>query len=50
MYEADILEAVEVMGSRFVQIYGQGECPMGITALCRAGRGRPHATRAGASG
>lgn len=35
MYEADILEAVEVMGSRFVQIYGQGECPMGITALAR---------------
>ncbi len=35
MYEADILEAVEVMGPRFVQIYGQGECPMGITALRR---------------
>lgn len=35
MYEADILEAVEVMGARFVQIYGQGECPMGITALPR---------------
>ncbi|WP_428669758.1 AMP-binding protein [Roseibium sp.] len=35
MYEADILEAVEVMGPRFVQIYGQGECPMGITALPR---------------
>ncbi len=35
MYEADILEACEVMGPRFVQIYGQGECPMGITALCR---------------
>jgi len=35
MYEADILEAVEVMGARFIQIYGQGECPMGITALAR---------------
>ena len=35
MYEADILEAVEVMGPRFVQIYGQGECPMGMTALSR---------------
>ena len=35
MYEADILEAIEVMGPRFVQIYGQGECPMGITALSR---------------
>ncbi|MEM9756093.1 MAG: AMP-binding protein [Pseudomonadota bacterium] len=35
MYEADIREAVEVMGPRFVQVYGQGECPMGITALSR---------------
>ena len=35
MYEADILDATEVMGARFVQIYGQGECPMGITALPR---------------
>ncbi|HHC28986.1 MAG TPA: long-chain fatty acid--CoA ligase [Rhodobacterales bacterium] len=35
MYEADISEAVSVMGPRFVQIYGQGECPMGITALPR---------------
>ncbi|RME13879.1 MAG: long-chain fatty acid--CoA ligase [Alphaproteobacteria bacterium] len=45
MYEADILEAVEVMGPRFVQIYGQGECPMGITALPRADvadRTHPH--------
>ncbi|PLX33305.1 MAG: AMP-dependent synthetase, partial [Hyphomicrobiales bacterium] len=36
MYEADILRAVKVMGPRFVQIYGQGECPMCITALPRA--------------
>lgn len=35
MYEADILDAVDVMGPRFVQIYGQGECPMGITSLSR---------------
>ncbi|MEO0372021.1 MAG: AMP-binding protein [Pseudomonadota bacterium] len=35
MYEADILEAVEAMGPRFIQVYGQGECPMGITALAR---------------
>ncbi len=35
MYLADIIEAVEVMGPRFVQIYGQGECPMAITALSR---------------
>lgn len=35
MYLADIIEAVEVMGPRFVQIYGQGESPMTITALAR---------------
>ncbi|GGB36558.1 AMP-dependent synthetase [Roseibium aquae] len=35
MYLADIMEAVQVMGPRFVQIYGQGECPMTITALPR---------------
>lgn len=36
MYLADIIEAVEIMGDRFVQIYGQGECPMAITVLPRA--------------
>jgi acyl-CoA synthetase (AMP-forming)/AMP-acid ligase II len=36
MYVADIEEAVTVMGPRFVQIYGQGESPMTITALARA--------------
>lgn len=35
MYLADIVEAVDVIGDRFVQVYGQGECPMGITALER---------------
>ncbi len=35
MYNADIIDAVEVMGPRFVQVYGQGECPMAITALSR---------------
>ncbi|WP_417728056.1 class I adenylate-forming enzyme family protein [Roseovarius sp.] len=35
MYLADILEAVEVFGPVFLQIYGQGECPMAITALGR---------------
>ena len=35
MYEADILDAVAVLGPRLIQIYGQGECPMGITALPR---------------
>jgi long-chain acyl-CoA synthetase len=36
MYVSDIEEAVAVMGPRFVQIYGQGESPMTITALSRA--------------
>ncbi|MEZ5790632.1 MAG: AMP-binding protein [Nitratireductor sp.] len=35
MYEADIIEALDVMGPRFCQIYGQGESPMTITALPR---------------
>jgi len=35
MYLADIVEAVDWFGPKFVQIYGQGECPMGITALSR---------------
>ncbi len=36
MYLADIEQAVAHFGPVFVQIYGQGECPMGITALGRA--------------
>jgi long-chain acyl-CoA synthetase len=36
MYRADIEETVNWFGPRFVQIYGQGECPMAITALSRA--------------
>ncbi|MBB6182634.1 class I adenylate-forming enzyme family protein [Pseudorhizobium flavum] len=36
MYRADIEEAVSLLGDRFVQIYGQGECPMAITALSRS--------------
>jgi long-chain acyl-CoA synthetase len=35
MYAADIQRALAVMGPRFVQIYGQGESPMTITALSR---------------
>jgi long-chain acyl-CoA synthetase len=35
MYRADIEEAVDWFGPKFVQIYGQGECPMAITALSR---------------
>lgn len=36
MYNADIIEAVDWFGPKFAQIYGQGECPMAITALSRA--------------
>ncbi|TNF60530.1 MAG: long-chain fatty acid--CoA ligase [Burkholderiales bacterium] len=36
MYAADIRRALRTMGSRFVQIYGQGESPMTGTALSRA--------------
>lgn len=35
MYVADIERAVEQFGPVFVQVYGQGECPMAITALPR---------------
>lgn len=35
MYSADILSALSVMGNKFAQIYGQGECPMTITAMTR---------------
>lgn len=35
MYVADIRRALRVLGPRFVQIYGQGESPMVITALSR---------------
>jgi len=35
MYLADIRDAIDVMGQRFVQIYGQGESPMTITSLKR---------------
>ncbi|MBC9072636.1 AMP-binding protein [Thauera sp. CAU 1555] len=36
MYVADIKEALAVLGPRFIQIYGQGESPMTITALGRS--------------
>jgi long-chain acyl-CoA synthetase len=44
MYLADLEEALEVFGPRLVQIYGQGETPMTITALSKADhaeRGHP---------
>jgi long-chain acyl-CoA synthetase len=36
MYAAGVERAIRVMGQRFVQIYGQGESPMTITALSRS--------------
>lgn len=35
MYLEDIREAIDCMGPRFVQIYGQGESPMTITVLTK---------------
>lgn len=35
MYNADIIAAVDQFGPVFVQVYGQGECPMGISVLSR---------------
>jgi long-chain acyl-CoA synthetase len=35
MYLEDIRRALDVLGDRLVQIYGQGESPMTITALAR---------------
>jgi long-chain acyl-CoA synthetase len=36
MYADDLRQALATLGNRFVQIYGQGESPMTITALGRA--------------
>ena len=36
MYLSDLTDALEVFGPRLVQIYGQGETPMTITALSKA--------------
>ncbi len=36
MYADDLRQALATLGNRFVQIYGQGESPMTITALSRA--------------
>lgn len=52
MYAADIEAALTTLGPRFVQIYGQGECPMAITALPRdlvADRCHPRADQRRAS-
>ncbi|WP_420556311.1 class I adenylate-forming enzyme family protein [Roseovarius sp.] len=43
MYVADIEAALDVFGPVFVQIYGQGEAPMAITALPREDVAARHA-------
>jgi long-chain acyl-CoA synthetase len=35
MYVADLLKALDLLGPRLAQIYGQGEAPMTITALSK---------------
>ncbi|MEC9346440.1 MAG: AMP-binding protein [Pseudomonadota bacterium] len=35
MYVADLLAAMDLLGPKFVQLYGQGEAPMTITGLGR---------------
>ena len=42
MYVADTLRALDAFGPRLVQIYGQGESPMTITALSRADHADKH--------
>jgi long-chain acyl-CoA synthetase len=44
MYVADLVKALNLLGPKLVQIYGQGESPMTITTLARAyhaDRGHP---------
>ncbi|MGE5203630.1 MAG: AMP-binding protein [Acidobacteriota bacterium] len=44
MYVADLLKALDLLGPKLAQIYGQGEAPMTITALSKqihADRGHP---------
>ncbi len=36
MYVEDLLRGIDLLGSKFVQIYGQGEAPMTITGVTRA--------------
>lgn len=52
MYQEDLKAALATLGPRLVQIYGQGESPMTITALSRevlADHAHPHWARRAAS-
>ena len=35
MYSADLIDALDVLGPKFIQIYGQGESPMTISSVPR---------------
>ena len=50
MYVEDALKALDRFGPRLAQIYGQGESPMTITVLPKAGHRRPRASALDASG
>jgi acyl-CoA synthetase (AMP-forming)/AMP-acid ligase II len=45
MYRTDLERALEVIGPRLVQIYGQGESPMTITALSKEAHADRHHPR-----
>jgi acyl-CoA synthetase (AMP-forming)/AMP-acid ligase II len=42
MYQTDIRAAITRFGPKFAQLYGQGECPMTITALGRSEFANPN--------
>lgn len=44
MYVSDLVEAMELLGPCFFQLYGQGETPMTITGLSRREHERAYAT------
>ena len=54
MYVADVIQALDLFGSKLVQVYGQGEAPMNISFLPRhfyADRDHPrYAERIGSTG
>ncbi len=54
MYVADVIQSLDLFGSKLVQVYGQGEAPMNISFLPRhfyAERDHPrYAERIGSNG
>lgn len=45
MYVSDLMEAMEVLGTDFYQLYGQGETPMTATGLSRFEHAKAYAER-----